>query len=95
MGGKGATALLRHGVGGRAESAIGPEGPAVRPHPDEMHKSGLRGAAGDYAGRCSTPAAGKEKKKVEPWPTALSAQTLPPWRATIRRTLARPMPVPS
>ena len=35
------------------------------------------------------------KKKVAPSPTALSAQIRPPWRVTMRSTVARPTPVPS
>ena len=39
--------------------------------------------------------AGRMKWKVAPWPGADSAQMRPPWRASTRRTLARPMPVPA
>ncbi len=34
------------------------------------------------------------KKKVDPAPSADSTQTRPPWRSTIRWTIARPMPDP-
>lgn len=39
--------------------------------------------------------AGGATKNVAPAPTRPSAQTRPPWRTTMRWTLARPMPVPS
>ena len=35
------------------------------------------------------------KPKVAPTPGSPCARTVPPWRSTMRRTLARPMPVPS
>src|ERR1044071_648696 len=37
----------------------------------------------------------KKKKRVAPRPSSLPAQVRPPWRRIIRRTLARPTPVPS
>src|SRR6266545_5761748 len=43
----------------------------------------------------AAPPGGRVKKNVDPLPTSLSAQTRPPWRCTIRWTVARPMPVPS
>ena len=38
--------------------------------------------------------AGRVQRNVAPWSTALSAHTRPPWRSTIRWTVARPIPVP-
>src|SRR5690606_4268104 len=45
-----------------------------------------------WAGR--SPASGSVKWKVAPLPGSPSAWIRPPWRASTRRTLARPMPVP-
>ena len=40
-------------------------------------------------------AAERVKKKVEPSPKVDSTHTFPPWRSTILRTTASPIPVPS
>lgn len=45
--------------------------------------------------RASLSGTGIAKWKVAPSPGRPSAQTRPPWRATIRFTIARPTPVPS
>ena len=39
-------------------------------------------------------ARGRVKKKVEPWPSALSTRMRPPWASTMCLAMARPRPVP-
>jgi len=52
--------------------------------------AGLMGARLSYSSRSHSV-----KKNVAPLSTDDSAQIRPPWRATIRPTVARPIPVPS
>ena len=59
--------------------------------PDPAGRHARRGA---HATR-SADATGSATVKVAPRPGSDSAHTLPPCRATTRRTVARPMPVPS
>src|SRR5262249_59826041 len=51
--------------------------------------------SGPYArSAASSQADGSVRRKVVPWPGALSQVICPPWAVTISRTMARPSPVP-
>ena len=52
------------------------------------------GTGAAATGPAST-ASGTVKEKTEPRPSSLSSRTSPPIAPTIRRTMARPSPVPS
>ena len=49
----------------------------------------------DVSGSHRVSLASRVNEIVAPWSTAPSAQMCPPWRSTMRRTLASPIPVPA
>ena len=73
---------------------LGAPGAWRRPHARQRRGDALRRGF-EAAVRSDSATRGRAKKKVAPWSGAETAQTRPPWRCTMRRTWASPMPVPS
>ena len=74
---------LLHGVGQAGHRDIG------------HARKGIRQAAQAAMRSCSPGASGSVNLNVAPPPGVGSTQIRPPWRSTIRRQVARPIPVPS
>jgi hypothetical protein len=95
------TATVGHAVG-CCMTALSPlsGGRAAAPGEGPLMKFA---SARAHAGACTNPLvtngyegpASSVNRTVAPSPTAPSAQTRPPWRSIMRRTIASPIPVPS